>query len=215
MKNLLIALCLFVATLLLAADEMTKYEPRPGSKVTIDGTSSVHDWTVESTIIGGSMELGFDPWNPKAGKVPAKVTANIPVRSLKSKGKLDPKRMEEVMYETMKIQTAPRIEYRLTELVLKEPPKTAGDPLQFDSKGELSLAGVTNQISMPVTMERLEGNKLKTKGAVQLKMTSFGMKPPAPKVLLGMLSTGDDVKVSFEWLTQKAGATTAAAAAAK
>ena len=73
------------------------------------------------------------------------------------------------------------------------------------------MAGVTNQISMPVTMERQEGNKLLTKGSTTLKMTSFGMKPPAPKILLGMISTGDDVKVSFEWLTQKAEATTAAA----
>ena len=211
MKNLLIAVSLFAAGLVFGADQMTKYDAKPGSKVTLDGTSSVHDWTVESTIIGGSMELGFDPSNPQPGKVPAKVTANIPVRSLKSKGKIDPKRMEEVMQETMKMPTAPRIEYRLTELVLKAAPKTPTEPLQFDSKGELSMAGVTNQISMPVTMERLEGNKLKTKGAVTLKMTSFGMKPPAPKILLGMISTGDDVKVSFEWSTQKADTATAAA----
>jgi polyisoprenoid-binding protein YceI len=208
MKKFLILVPLFVASVLWAADSMTKYDAKPGSKVTLDGTSSMHNWTVESAIIGGSMELGFDPANPKPGKVPAKVTATIPVRSLKSKGKLDPKRMEEVMQETMKMQAAPRIEYQLTELVLKEAPKTPTDPLQFDSKGQLSMAGVTNQISMPITMERLEGNKLKTKGGVALKMTSFGMKPPA---LLGMLTTGDDVKVNFEWLTQKADATTAAA----
>lgn len=212
MKKLLIAVSLFVATLSWAADSMTKYDAKPGSKVTLDGTSSVHDWTVESMIIGGSMELGFDPWTPPAaGKVAAKVAAVIPVRSLKSKGKLDPKRMEEVMQETMKMQSAPRIEYRLTELTLKEAPKTPAEPLLFDSKGELSMAGVTNQISMPISMERLEGNKLKTKGNITLKMTSFGMKPPSPKILLGMLSTGDDVKVAFEWITEKAGATTAAA----
>jgi polyisoprenoid-binding protein YceI len=211
MKRLLIALPLFVATFALAADEMTKYDSKPGSRLTLDGTSSIHEWTMESTIIGGSMELGFDPWNPKAGKVPAKVAANIPVRSLKSKGKIDPKRMEEVTHENLKIKTAPRIEYTLTELVLKEVPKTATDPLQFDSKGQLSLAGVTNQISMPITMERLEGNKLKTKGTIGLKMTSFGIKPPAPKLLFGMVTTGDDVKVTFEWVTEKAGATTAAA----
>ncbi len=212
MKNLLIAVSLLAAGFAFGADQMTKYDPKPGSKVTLDGTSSVHDWTVESTIIGGTMELGFDPANPTPGKVPAKVTATIPVRSLHSKGKIDPKRMDEVMQETMKIQTAPRIEYRLSELVLKAAPKSATEPLQFDSKGELSMAGVTNQISMPVTMERLEGNQLKTKGNVTLKMTAFGMKPPAPKILLGMISTGDDVKVSFEWLTQKGDATTASAA---
>jgi len=211
MKKFLILVPLLVASLAIAAEPMTKYEAKPGSKVTLDGTSSMHNWTVESAIIGGSMELGFDPANPKPGKMPAKVTATIPVRSLKSKGKLDPKRMEEVMQETMKMQVAPRIEYQLTELVLKEAPKTPADPLQFDSKGQLSMAGVTNEISMPIAMERLEGNKLKTKGAITLKMTSFGMKPPAPKLLLGMLSTGDDVKVSFEWVTQKADANTAAA----
>ena len=208
MKKFLLTLPLFVASLALAADSMTKYEAKPGSKVTLEGDSSMHAWRVDSTIIGGSMELGFDPANPKAGKVPAQVTATIPVRSLKSYSKIDPKRMEEVMQETMKSKTAPRIEYRLTELVLKEAPKTATDPLQFDSKGELSMAGVTNKISMPITMERLEGNQLKTKGAISLKMTSFGMKPP---VLLGLVTTDDNVKVSFEWLTQKAGATTAAA----
>src|SRR6185503_1172544 len=118
MKKLLVVLPLFVASLAFGADQMTKYDAKPGSKVTLDGTSSVHDWTVESTIIGGSMELGFDPANPTAGKVPAKVTATVPVRSLKSKGKIDPKRMEEVMQETMKMPVAPRIEYQLTELVL-------------------------------------------------------------------------------------------------
>jgi YceI-like protein len=211
MKKFLIALPLLIAGLAFGAEEMTKYESKAGSKVTLDGTSSIHDWTVESRIIKGTMELGFDPSNPKPGKVPAKITTSIPVRSLKSKGKLDPKRMEEVMQETMKMPSAPNIDYRLTELVLKEAPKASSEPLKFESKGELSMAGVTNQISMPVTMERMEGGKLKTMGTVTLKMTSFGMKPPAPKLLLGMVSTGDDVKVAFEWLTEKAGATTAAA----
>jgi hypothetical protein len=32
-------------------------------------------------------------------------------------------------------------------------------------------------------------------------MTSFGIKPPAPKLALGLIHTDDDVKVTFEWLT--------------
>ena len=31
-------------------------------------------------------------------------------------------------------------------------------------------------------------------------MTTFEVKPPAPKIALGMIKTGDDIKVSFEWL---------------
>lgn len=207
MKKFSILVILLVAGAVLAADQMTKYEAKPGSKVRLEGTSTVHDWTVESGIIGGAMELGFDPANPAPGKVPAKVTATIPVRSIKS-GK---KGMDDVMHETLKMQAHPRIEYQLTELVLKEAPKSADAPLQFDSKGQLAVAGVTNQILMPVTMHRGEGGKLKTTGATTLKMTSFGMKPPAPKIALGLISTGDDVKISFEWVTEKAGAATAAA----
>ena len=196
---------LFAAASLSAAD-LNKYEPRPGSKVTIDGDSTMHKWSVQSQIIAGSMELGFDPQNPPApGKVQAKVETSVPVRTLKS-GKTP---MNDIMYETLKIQTAPKIEYRLTELTLKEAPKSPNAPLLFDSKGQLAVAGVTNQIAMPVTMERLEGNKLKTTGSVNLKMTQFGMKPPSPKLL--PISTSDDVKVTFEWLTEKAGASTASA----
>jgi hypothetical protein len=34
-------------------------------------------------------------------------------------------------------------------------------------------------------------------------MTSFGIQPPAPKIALGLISTGDDVKLTFDWVTAK------------
>ena len=37
--------------------------------------------------------------------------------------------------------------------------------------------------------------------APNVKMTSFGIQPPAPKIALGLISTGDDVKIAFEWNT--------------
>ena len=86
MNKLFIALPLLAASLAFGADQMTKYDAKPGSKVTLDGTSSVHDWTVESTIIGGSMELGFDPANPKNSSV----AVNIDARGLWT-GEPDPR----------------------------------------------------------------------------------------------------------------------------
>jgi polyisoprenoid-binding protein YceI len=191
---------LFTSTL--QAQNLTRYQAEPaGSKVKIDGTSTVHEWTVESSIIGGYLELDpamvADPQKAAPGKVKANVMVSIPARQLKS----GTKAMDNVMHDALKAQQFPRIQYRLTELVLKETPKAANDPLRFDSKGELTVSGVTNKISMPVTMERVEPAKLKTSGSTSVKMTSFGIKPPAPKVALGLISTGDDVKISFEWLT--------------
>jgi len=187
------------------AADLAKFEAQPNSKVKIDGTSTVHDWTVEGGIIGGVMELDSkfvaEPTKAQPGAVPAKVEATIPVRSLKSYKKA----MDDIMHAAMKQPQYPRIEYRLTELTLKETPKSADGPFTFDSKGQLSLAGVTNKVSFPVTMTR-SGKTVKTTGTTNVKMTSFGIQPPAPKIALGLISTGDDVKLTFEWVTGAADA---------
>lgn len=184
----------------LFAQSVTRFDAKPGSKVTIDGTSTVHDWTVEGGIIAGAMELDSkftaDPTKAAPGKVGAKVDATIPVRSLKS-GK---SAMDSIMHGALKQPTQPKIEYRLTELTLKETPKSADGPFNFDSKGELAVAGVTNKVAFPVVMTRT-GNTIKTSGTTSVKMTSFGIQPPAPAVALGLIKTGDDVKLTFEWVT--------------
>src|SRR5438093_7296012 len=124
MKSYYPRLAVLLVALLFAkpalAAEMVKYEPRPGTKLTIDGDSTVHKWSVKSQIIKGTMELGFDPQKPTPGKVPAKVEVSIPVRSIRS----DKKAMDDIMHETLKMDTAPNITYRPTEPTLKEAPKS-------------------------------------------------------------------------------------------
>jgi polyisoprenoid-binding protein YceI len=181
-----------------AADTLTKYESKLPCKVKIEGTSTIHDWTVESQIISGTMELA-ELKGVTAGKIPAKVQVLIPVRSLKSGNKL----MDDIMYKAMKMQTVKNIQYRLTELVLKEAPRSPGGPFQCDSTGELMVSGVTNIIGMPVTIDVVD-NRLKITGSVPLKMTQFGIEPPAPTLALGSIKTGDEVKISFEWMTAPA-----------
>jgi len=62
------------------------------------------------------------------------------------------------------------------------------------------VAGVTNQVQMPVTMTRVDMDKLKFSGSTSVKMTSFGIEPPTK---FGAFSTGDQVKLTFEWLTAR------------
>ena len=185
-----------------------RYEATPlGHKVRIQGTSTIHDWTMDGQIIAGFLEfdsaLQFDPakegvTGAEPGKpVKAKAQANIPVRSIKS-GKSS---MDSVMQDAMKQSAFPRIEYRLIEMVLQE--HKAGGPFIFDTKGELAVAGVTNKISMPVILQTAGENKLKISGTNALKMTSFGVQPPAPKIALGAIKTGDDIKIIFDWVLQK------------
>src|SRR5437867_726396 len=167
------ALLFLPAAAALSAASLTHFERQPGSKVKIDGTSSLHEWTVESQIIGGHLDIdsGFlsAPQSAKAGsKIPAEVDATVPVRSLKSGKDL----MNNVMYDAMNQKEHPQVEYRLKELTLKDAPKSANGPFQFESVGSLVINGVTNTINMPVTIEKVSDSKLKTTGVANLKMTS-------------------------------------------
>jgi polyisoprenoid-binding protein YceI len=198
------ALAGFLAALnlpLIAADAPQRYVAQPGSKVTIDGTSTLHDWTVEGRIIGGSIEFDSnfesDP-TLKSSRTSPKLEAIIPVRSIKS-GK---KPMDTVMHDAMKAATHTNIVYRLQTMTAKQ--AAVGAVTEFDTTGTLTVAGVTKTNQMAVKVEKLDGGKLRFTGSTALKMTDFGIQPPAPSVTLGLIKTGDDVKITFEWLTAKA-----------
>lgn len=186
-----------------AAEKWTAYFGQPiGSKATIAGTSTLHDWTMESQLVAGKMELedGFklDP-AIKPGKVNARASASMPVRSFKN-GKYAG--MDEVMQQAMKEDKFPKIEFHLTELAFKEASKASEGLYAFDSKGELVVAGVTNKISMPITILQVSPVRLKVTGSIALKMTDYGVVPPAPKLAGGLIKTGDEVKISFDWVTK-------------
>jgi len=194
----LLAAALWLSVCPIQAGEWVRFRAQPSlGKVKIDGTSTVHDWTMQSKLVPGYLEFeqGFqlDP-ALKPGSVKAQGVVTMPVRQFHGNWE----GMDKVMYETMKTPPNTNIVYRLTELVLTKVPTTADGAYEFQTKGELAIAGVTNVISMPVRMERMEGNKIKTTGTTDLKMTAFGMKPPSPTFL--PIKTGDDVKITFEWV---------------
>ena len=202
-----LAALLLSVTIARAAEPAVRLDPMPGSKMRIEGTSSVHDWQVEGNLIGGRIEVGSDfPLEPgqsvPTGKVAASVNAFIPVRSLKSiekDGRPYSDSMDDIMWGKLLMLNHPRILYRLEELTLKESPKSPADPYVFDAKGELVVAGVTNPIAMPVNITPLGGKKLKITGSTTVKMTDFKIEPPAPKIALGFIKTGDEVKLIFDW----------------
>lgn len=194
------ALTVFAAST--PAAEPIRYKARPvGSKVTIDGTANIHNWTMEGQLIGGYFEIPaeavFDQSKATlpgltGGKLAARAESSIPVSSMKGNWS----GMDEPMQDAMNAKEHPNIQFRLLELAFKEP-HAAGTPFQFEAKGELSLHGVTNVISMPVSIESVNPGRLKVSGKVPLKMTDFKVQPP---VKLGVFKTGDEVNISFEWL---------------
>jgi polyisoprenoid-binding protein YceI len=196
-----------------AAAGMIQYNARPGSKMRIEGTANIihPTWQIESPIIGGMMEVGpAFPMEPgqeaKPGKMDAKANVFISVRSLKSvkeDGSLYSDRMDEVMCEHLKEPQFKQIKYKLTELTLKEVPKTKEAPYVFDSKGDLTVAGVTKPISMVVNIlpTTYKSEKaLEITGSVPVKMTDFKVEPVDINLVLGHIKTGDEVKLVFKWI---------------
>jgi hypothetical protein len=216
---------LYLATAALqAADQTTLYNARSGSKMRIEGTANIihPTWQIESPIIGGMMEVGpgfpIEPGQAVTpGKVVAKADVFIQVRSLKSvkeDGSLYSDKMDDVTWEHLKETEFKQIRYRLTEMTLKEAPKANDAPYVFDTKGDLTIAGVTNTISMVVnvlpTTFKTE-KRLEITGSVAVKMTDYKVKPVDINLVLGHITTGDDVKLVFKWIVgqKKVGAAAA------
>jgi len=192
-----------------AADDLLAYGSRQPTKVTIEGTSTIHDWKVIGNIVIGSFDVEPAFQSDKSlksaaslqgkGKCP-RVQISIPVRSLHSTVAIGADTMDAIMQEAMRMTNSPRIIYKLTEMTVNGAVPEAGTPVKFDTKGELAVSGVTNKIDMQVTMVRLDNDQLKFTGSKVLKMTDFKIQPPSPKLSGGMIKTGDEVTVSFEWL---------------
>lgn len=187
------------------AADMIKYRAKPGSKMRIEGTSTIHDWTAESSFVGGRLELDpafpVDPAakGPAAGKLDCAANVTILVRTFKcSSGSA----MDAIMQDTMNAKDFPKIEFKLSELVFKE---MKGDALAFDATGDIICHGKTKAVKMPVEIARPDANNLKISGTTEVKMTDFDIQPPAPKIALGAIKTGDEVKLVFEWNVQKTG----------
>jgi hypothetical protein len=207
-------LCLALLVLIIAipspvhAADTIQYRAKPrDGKMSIQGTSNVHDWLVEGIIIGGTAQAGAgflaDLKAAKAGELDFKADVAIPVRSLKSvkDGKPYDARMDEAMYEEMKMADHPQVRYSLTRLILKEAPAGAEEPFRLTSEGQLTVAGVTQTISMPIELRLPDADTLDFRGDVSLLMSDFEIGPVAR--LGGLFKTGDEVKLSFRWVLGK------------
>lgn len=187
---------------------LVRFRPLPGSNVAIDGTSTIHDWTVKGAIIGGYFEaertfldvpslLGYG-----TNAIAARAEVRIPVKSLKSQTLVGASKMDEIMQQAMRMEANPTIVYTLERMAVRDVHSASNRPVTLQTQGELVIAGVTNATTLEVIAERLDSRRYKFTGSKVLKMTDFGIQPPAPN--LGGTSpirTGDEVKVRFEWLT--------------
>jgi len=167
----LLTLTLSLAAGLFSAQQLSSKSMR----VSVDGTSSLHDWTMTATA--GSFSATAN------GDVLTNVKFTVPAKNLKStKGKM----MDNKAHAALKADTNPNISFTATSV------KVGKSTLS----GKLSIAGATKTIAIPVNVVKT-GTSYTITGTQSLKMTDYGMQTPG---FMGV-KTGDQVKVSVNIVT--------------
>lgn len=162
------------------------------SKITIAGTSNVHDYTattakasITNVRLGGSV-AGDAFWDEvqKPGGLEA-FDISIPAESLKS----SKEGLDKNMYKALKTKEHKDIVFSLTRM--------SGTPGALSATGLLRIAGVEREVTLPLKTVR-KGDGLAVSGTVDVLMTDYGIKPPT--AMLGMVKADPKIKVTFEIL---------------
>lgn len=162
------------------------------TKVTINGTSNVHDWTAATSTVRvaqaqvAAEAKGASFWDAvvKPGGIQA-FEVVVPVTTLTS-----PRSgLDKNMYKALKSDQHKDITFRLKGLTAKA---TAG---AFTAAGVLRVAGVDRDVTLNITLGR-SGNNLVVRGSTEVLMPDFGIDPP--RALLGTVRSSPNVTITFE-----------------
>lgn len=183
-------LFLSMLALLIAAGSLAAQETlalQESSVISLDGTSSLHSWTMTAEeglskgeaqfVLDGSTITGLES-----------LQISLPAESLKSgKPPLDAN-----AYKALNTTEHPSIDFVMNKLGSVAP---EGEGFKMDVEGDLTIAGNTQQVTLPATCQ-VEGSTVSCSGSIPLLMTQFGITPPS--VMLGTIKSGDEIVISYE-----------------
>lgn len=168
-----------------------RYAPAKGSFVRIEGSSTLHDWTMEGTTINGTITAPpLEQWTNSSAH--SEVTVAIPVTSIKS----EHEKMDKLMADALKANMNPNIQYKLTEATVAK----SGSNYVLDTKGQLTIAGVTHDVMMQIIGTPQSTGKYALTGQLPIRMSDYHIKPPT--AMMGTIKTGNDVRVTFRWIVE-------------
>ena len=124
------------------------------------------------------------------------------VLEMKKELKLTPAQeaaMDKLMADALKAKTHPEIRFEMTSAT---PRSTNGNAFVLETKGKLTIAGVTRDVAFDVQGSRNADGRYTLVGQAPIKMSDYGIKPPT--AMMGTIKTGNDVKVTFRWVVEPA-----------
>lgn len=156
------------------------------SKLVVDGTSNLHDWTIEAKAMSGKATVTLEAGDLKALK---NLDFSVEVEQLKS-GKSG---MDKNTFKALKSATNKNISFKLVKVI--KITTVSDNNYTIETQGDLTIAGATKRVNQTFTV-KLIGKKMIFSGKQKIDMTLYGVEPP--KALMGTIKTGKDVVVDFK-----------------
>lgn len=147
------------------------------STLTINGSSTIHDWTVTANTIEGLLKA--------TSSSVIEISFEVTVEDIKSERGAA---MDKKMHEALRKTEHPKVIFSLKKAA------DLGSPQQPLS-GVLSIAGVKKEVDVDAIVEQKDG-KIHVSGAKPLKLADFDMEPPT--AMFGSIVVGEDITVNFD-----------------
>lgn len=168
-----------------AAQAQTTYKLATDANMKVLGTSNVHDWVMTSTAMESQGDFKIEDNQLRALN---SLTFSLLAKSLKS----EHESMDERTYKTMKAGEFPRITYKLTSAVVSPLQKNT---YSLKTTGDLTIAGVTQAITMTVTASVNADNTVTCTGSQKIRLTDYRIDPPS--FMLGAMKVKNDLTIQF------------------
>lgn len=182
-----------ILTMNIKAQSVYSIDNTPNSKVKLLGTSTFHDWEMDAKSTKGEAKFEFQPAQSTNLSEIKSLWFSLQVKDLKS----DNSALDDNAYEALKSEVYSAIRYQLISSTLSS---ENGGKL-INSKGNLTIAGVTKEIKMEVHCSINADGSVTSKGSYQLNMTDFNVEPPS--FMWGAMKTGDALTLNFEVIYKK------------
>jgi polyisoprenoid-binding protein YceI len=180
MKKFAAILAVLTISVVSLSFAQTTYVMSNGTELMVSGTSTLHDWEMKSAKATGQAVITMENGTLKGIQ---SLSVNLTAETLESgKGQMDRN-----AFKALKTDKNPQIKYVLKDI-------KSGQGNTWTATGDITIAGVTKTITMPVTVNQ-QGNVLEFSGSISTKLTEFKIDPPT--AMLGTIKTGNDVKLSF------------------
>jgi hypothetical protein len=174
-----------------AQESELKLGTQAGTRLWVEGASSVRNWSCDATLVEASVTGAAVPAGASAKDVSAaakRAVLTIPVEKLDCRNGT----MNEHMRKALKANAHKSIEYRIAKWELTP---RGDDEGTVTTSGTLVMAGAEKPISVEFAAKRA-GQGWQLKGSKSLRMTEWGIKPPS--LMLGTMKVRDPVTVRFE-----------------